>query len=193
MKTNPFRISFVVFIFVLLLPILAACGSTPAPETVYTRVADATLAPGDAIPTPTGKSILTVTGEIGTTNAGDTIEMDLAAVEAAGIVEYTVLTPFQNREIVYRGPLLSDLLALWQVPAEATTLYLVALNDYRVEMPIEMVRDFPVVFALQADGEYMSIADRGPAMLVLPYDDFEFERPASDKYWIWQIKSIEIK
>jgi len=67
-----------------------------------------------------------------------------------------------------------------------------ALNDYTVDVPIALIRDYPIIFAMQADGEYMPVSDKGPAMLVLPYDDFDFERPSSDAYWIWQIKSIDI-
>jgi hypothetical protein len=55
-----------------------------------------------------------------------------------------------------------------------------------------MIHDYPIIYAMQADDVYMSVSDKGPAMLVLPYDDYEFERPSADAYWIWQIKSIEV-
>ena len=181
-------------VFALLLALaLAGCEGTPTPQSIYTRITDGAIHPGDAIPVAQGAPILTVTGRIGSANSGDAIVMDLATIEAVGIVEYTVLDPFQNREITYRGPLMSDLLALWQVPDEATILDVLALNDYRADVPIDLVRDFPVIFAVQSDGEYMPIVERGPAMLVFPYDDFEFERPANDSYWVWQIKSIDIR
>lgn len=172
---------------------LLACAGEPSPETVYRRISESELRPGEAIPVGQGMPILTVTGRVGTFNRGAAIEMDIDILEAAGIVEYTVLDPFQNREITYRGPLVSDLLALWQVPDDATMLDVLALNDYRATVPIKLVRDYPVIFAIQADGEYMPIEKRGPAMLVLPYDHFDFERPTSDRYWVWQIKSIEIR
>lgn len=178
----------------LVLALLAACApaSAPAGETVYTRVSEATLQPGDPIPAPQGDVVLSISGLVNAAG-GEEITMDLAALEAAGLVDYTVEDPFLHRQVTYRGPLLSELLDLWQVDSAATTLHIVALNDYSIEVPIAMARDYPLVFAIMADGEYMSIADRGPAMLVLPYDDFEFERPAADAYWIWQIKSIEVR
>jgi hypothetical protein len=174
---------------VLLTILLAACSpATAQPDVaVYTRVSEATFGPGDPIPTPQGPIVLTVSGD-----ALGFVELDMAAIEAVGLVEYTVQDPFLHRPITYRGPLMSELLDAIQADPDATNMRLVALNDYAIDMPVSMVREYPILFAIMADGEYMEIADRGPAMLVLPYDHYEFERPASDAFWIWQIKSIEI-
>jgi hypothetical protein len=188
------------FVFTTLLSCLfavlvAACTPTTptTTETVYTVVSEGTLNAGDTIPVPTGDVILTVTGNIGTSNVDDTIQMDIATVESVGQVEYTVDDPFENRSVTYRGVLMSDLLDLWQVGDDATTLNIVALNDYAVDVPLADLRTYPVIFALQADGEYMPIATRGPAMLVYPYNDFEFEVAIYNDYWAWQIKSIEVR
>jgi hypothetical protein len=70
---------------------------------------------------------------------------------------------------------------------------MVALNDYAVDVPLADLREYPVIFALQADGEYLPVSTRGPAMLVYPYNDFEFEQAVYNDYWIWQIKSIDVQ
>jgi hypothetical protein len=184
------RPQLLLIIFFLSLFLFTACNNETEP--VYTTISAATLMPGDPIPTPTEDIILTVTGKIGTTNEADRIVMDIPTIESLGQVEYTVMDPFKDVEITYTGVLMSTLLDLWQISPEATTLRMTALNDYTVDVPISLVRDYPVIFAMQADGEYMSIADKGPAMLVLPYNHFEFERPSSDSFWIWQIKSIDV-
>lgn len=171
---------------------MAGCSPARADSPVYTRVSQASLQPGEAIPVP-DEAVFTVTGLVGAVNQGSQIVMDLASIEAAGLVDYTVLDPFLSTNITYRGPLFSDLLDLWQVSPDATTLHMVALNDYTVDIPVALVRDYPIVFAIQADGQYMPVADRGPAMVVLPYDHFEFDRPASDAMWIWQVESIDIQ
>ena len=174
--------------------ILTACSTAaPNPASVYTRVTEATLQAGDPIPAPEERIILTVTGKIGAANEDEHIVMDLATLEMVGLVEYTVIDPFKEEEISYRGPLMSDLLDVWQVSEDATVLDILALNDYRVEVPISDLRQYPVIFALQADGEYMAVEERGPAMLVYPYNDYEFERPLYDAYWIWQIETIDVK
>jgi hypothetical protein len=176
---------------------VAACApaaTTPTESTpVYSVVSEASLSAGSEVPAPENDIILTISGKIGTTNADDAIEMDLATIESVGLVDYTVTDPFENKEITYRGPLMSDLLALWQVPDDATTLHMVALNDYAVDVPLADLKQYPVIFALQADGEYLPVSTRGPAMLVYPYDDFEFEQSVYNDYWIWQLKSIEVQ
>jgi hypothetical protein len=168
-----------------------AASSAPAP--IYTRVNEAQLKSGDAIPTPTGDVILTATGNIGTHNNGDKIEMDRAAIESVGLVEYKVRDPFELNDVVFRGVLMSDLLSVWQVPASATNLEMIALNDYVVEVPISDIRQWPVLYAMQADGQYMEVASRGPAMLVYPYDNFEFDQQIYNDRWIWQIKSVNVQ
>lgn len=178
----------------LLMAMLTACpSSSPDFDSVYTRVSPATLKAGDPIPVPRGDVILTVAGALGTTNDGDTILMDVATIESVGVVEYQVHDPFENRDKLFRGVLMRDLLNVWQVDGAATTLNLVALNDYRVDVPIATLRQVPVLFALQADGTYMRPDYRGPAMLIFPYGHYKFERPLTDAYWIWQIKSITVK
>jgi hypothetical protein len=88
---------------------------------------------------------------------------------------------------------MSDLLNLWQVPQDATSLHVVALNDYVVDVPMPDLRKYPVIFALQQDGKYMPVETRGPAMLVYPYDDFQFDHNVYNNYWAWQIKTIDVR
>ena len=177
-----------------LLLVAAACGSSASPtKTVYTEVTKGTLKAGDKIPAPTGDVILTVTGKIGTTNTDSAIKMDLATIESVGLVDYKVLDPFQKKDTVFRGPLMGNLLDLWQVAKDATKLHVVALNDYVVDVPLSEVRKYPVVFALQQDGQYMPVSTRGPAMLVFPYNDFQFDQTVFNDYWAWQIKTIDVQ
>jgi hypothetical protein len=179
---------------------LALAGCTPAaptvtPTSVFTTVSQAALKKGDSIPVPKDDVILTVTGLTETRNveADKSIQMDLKTLESIGLVEYTVTDPFERKEITYRGVMMSDLLDVMQVSSTAKTLHMVALNDYSIDVPLEDMRKYPVIFALQADGEYMPVSTRGPAMLVYPYDDFTFDQSIYNDYWIWQIASIDVR
>ena len=180
------------FIFSVII-LFTACNNTPEFDDAYTRITEGSLKPGDPIPLPAGEAILTVQGNIGAPNSGQEILMDLATIESVGLVEYTVDDPFQQRSVTYRGVLMRDLLDLWQVPAEATVLDTLALNDYQIDVPIEPLRDTPVILAVQADGQYMPISEFGPMMFVFPYHQYEFERPLTESYWVWQIQSINVK
>ena len=190
------KILFPLFVFVLIL-VATACAAPAAEEDaqVYTRVGDVSLSPGDAIPASADAPILTVTGAINAVNDPEqnAAVLDLATIESIGLVEYTVTDPFEERAVTYRGVLMSDLLDVLQVDEEAQTLHMVALNDYAIDVPIAPVRDYPLLFALQADGEYMQPDYRGPAMLVYPVDDFDFDETEVRRNWIWQIKAIEVQ
>lgn len=183
------RIGYFIFFVVFLLN----AGCQISDEPVYTVISQPTLAAGDPIPLPAEEVTFTITGKIGTSNDGEQIIMDVPTVESLGLVNYTVQDPFKDESVTYTGVLMSDLLALWQIEDDATQLSLTALNDYQVDVPLNLLQDYPVVFALKADGSYMPIAERGPAMLVFPYDHFEFEQPLTNSYWIWQIASLNVE
>ena len=179
-------------LYPLMLAAVVGCATQPKFDSVYTRLETPILKAGSAIPRPQEDVILTVSGKIGATNDGQKIIMDIPTIESVGLVEYTVQDPFEKEEHTFKGVLMKDLLELWQVPPEASVLGVLALNDFQVDVPIHLVRDYPVIFALQQDDEYMTPDYRGPAMLVFPYNDYKFEL-GTDSYWVWQIKNITVK
>lgn len=179
--------------FVLLALLLLSCTGKPAFEDVYTVITTATLKPGATIPLPQQEVLLTITGKVNNANSDHAILMDRVTIESAGLVEYTVTDPFEERPIVYRGVLMRDLLALWQVNADAATVHLSALNDYTIDIPLRDFQQYPILFALQSDGVYMQPDYRGPAMLVYPVDRYTFDPLAVQRNWIWQIKAIDIQ
>ena len=191
-KLKYFLITVIIIPFIL---IVSGCDPKPDFDSVYTRVSEGILTPQaeSDIPLPQNEIILTVTGKMNTQNQGTTIVMDLSTIESVGLVEYVVKDPFEEEQKTFRGVLMRDLLDLWQVDSEAIVLELTALNDYKVEVPINILREFPVIFALQQDGEYMTPDYRGPAMLVFPYNHYKFDPFIVNSYWIWQIKDIVVK
>ena len=189
MKTNITLLILLLF-SIFLIGCTTAEAIAPADE-VATRVTESTLSVGSAIPVPADKPLVTITGAIGTSNQDGAIVMDRAALESVGLFEYSVKDPFEQRDVLFRGVLMSDLMDLWEVDEDVTVLKMVALNDYSVDVPIEDLRNYPVLFALEMDGETMEPDYRGPAMLVYPFGHYEFDEPLYERYWIWQIKSIE--
>lgn len=175
---------------------LGSCRSLllgPTGRDIYTPVTARTLPLGSPIPLPQGEVILTVTGKVGNTNVGETIQLDRATIESLGTVAYRVIDPFEQIENEFEGVLMTDLLALWQVSEDAQSLHLTALNDYQVEIPLAEFSEYPILFALKTNGKYMKPDYRGPAMLVLPYAHYDFDRIYTDEYWIWQIESIIVR
>lgn len=181
------------FFFLLIVLLVGSCTAKVRFEDTYTVIAVATLLPGAAIPLPQQEVMLTVTGKVNNRNSDHAILMDRTTIENAGLVEYRVTDPFEQRPILYRGVLMRDLIALWQVNEDATTVQLTALNDYTIDIPLVEFQQYPILFALQADGAYMEPDYRGPAMLVYPADQYEFDSLIVRRNWIWQIKAIDIK
>ncbi|TPP09692.1 molybdopterin-dependent oxidoreductase [Rhizobium glycinendophyticum] len=143
-----------------------------------------------ALDAPKGPVVLTVKGAITNTNAGDTAEFDLAMLEALAGRKATMETPWTDGKVTFEGPLLSALLEA--VGSTGTLLSVKALNDYAAEVPAEDAK-IATMLATRMDGRPMSVRDKGPLMVVYPFD----QDPGlyNEKYFsrsVWQIKEIEV-
>ena len=150
----------------------------------------AALAAG--LTTPKGEVILTVSGRIATTNRDATAVFDRDMLEALPGRTTETETPWTKGRARFRGPLGSALLDA--VGAEGTTLHIVALNDYAVDVPVEDFRKWPVILATRKDDQPMSVRDKGPLFVIYPFD---LDRGLyNEKYFsrsAWQVKSIEVR
>ncbi|MFL0694177.1 MAG: molybdopterin-dependent oxidoreductase [Agrobacterium tumefaciens] len=143
-----------------------------------------------ALEAPTGPVILTVMGEISNTNAGDTAQFDMAMLEKLKGRKGEMETPWTEGKVTFEGPLLREILAA--VGATGTSLKVRALNDYAADVPAEDAK-LDTILATKIDGKPMSIRDKGPLMLVYPFDlnaDLFNEKYFSRS--VWQIKEIEV-
>lgn len=181
----------IIQILTCLLFILTACGQQQT-QPVYEIVSPAEFNPGDAIPVPTEKVILTLSGAITLTNADDTLIFDISTLEKLGLVQYTVTDPWLNTKVTYSGILLSDLLDVAKVSASAKIIQVIALNDYAADIPIDDVRKQPILLATQADGEYMTVENNGPTRIIFPYDNYA-DLTAARNMSVWNIERIIIE
>ncbi len=172
---------------------VAACGGG-SPSASYETVAPATITPGDAIPAPTGEVILTLSGDIGITNSGDTLELDMSTLEGFGLVKYTVNDPWLNATNTYTGVLISDLYKIIGSSSAATSLHFTALDDYEVEISLEDAAKWPILLATRNNGNYMDVENSGPTRVIFPYDTYsDIDKIAYKDFWIWNIKTVEIR
>lgn len=143
-----------------------------------------------ALEPATGPVVLTVKGAISNTNAGDTATFDLEMLQSLPGREGTMETPWTTGNVTFSGPLLREILA--EVGAKGSVLVVRALNDYSAEVPAEDAK-IDTILATHMDGKLMSVRDKGPLMLVYPFDkDREL---FNEKYFgrsVWQIKEIEV-
>jgi len=170
--------------------LLAGCRRTGADPVIYQVVSTPSLQPGDPIPAPVGETLLTVEGKI----ENGPVALDLHTLETMGLVSYAVDDPFEKRTRVFTGVLLSDLLDVVGVDEAAVALELVALNDYSAGITLADVRKYPILFSVQADGAYYEPSQGGPAIIIIPFDDYrELDHLEYDPRWVWSMTKIIVK
>jgi hypothetical protein len=181
---------------------LVGCTTSPKFDTVYTRVSEAKLQPGQPLSPPQSQILITVTGKIQAQQGksaihaatSTSIQLDRESLASAGMVEYEVNDIFEKKKNRFRGVLMRDLLALWQVTPEAKQVTLTALNDYKITIPIALLQQYPVILAMEQNGSNMQPDYRGPAMIVTPYEQYgAVPELANRDYWIWQVTKIHIE
>ncbi len=149
----------------------------------------ATAAP--AFDPATGDVVLTVSGAITQTNAGETAEFDAAMLEAIGTVTFETSTMWTEGVQTFTGVELSALLEVLGV--NGSQLRASAVNDYAVDIPIEdAVAGGPIVAFLR-NGEAMSLRNKGPLWIVYPYDSSpKYRTEVIFSRSIWQLDRIEV-
>ena len=144
-----------------------------------------------ALERPVGTVLLSVSGRVRNPNAGARVDFDMAMLEALPQSSFSTRTPWFAQARRFTGPLLRDVLAA--CGAQGTQLRLIALNDYRVDMPFEDCQRHDVIVARLLDGQAMAVRDKGPLFVVYPFDAQPELRSAT--YYTrsaWQLRAIEV-
>ena len=117
-------------------------------------------------------------------------EADLLALPQVTI---RTRTDYTDGVVEFIGPLARDVVAFIETGA-ATSIHLVAANDYAIDIPLSDIFDYDVILAMQANGERLTMRDKGPLWLMYPLDDYEeMQDPAFNNRLIWQLTLIELR
>ena len=84
------------------------------------------------------------------------------------------------------------MLKLAQAFDSATTVSVVALDDYSAEIPVSEIETWPILLATQADGEYMAVDTNGPTRIIFPYEQYTDLTEARNMS-VWNVASLEVK
>ena len=145
-----------------------------------------------ALPSPTGKPILKVTGKISVTNRDGAAVFDRAMLEALGMTSFETTTPWFTGKVKFEGVPMKALMAA--IGASGDTLVVSALNDYTSEVPLSDFSKYNVILALKRDGEYMPVSNKGPLFIVYPYDtDPDLKSQKFYSRSAWQVARIVVK
>lgn len=148
--------------------------------------------PALALDAPTTRPILTVSGKIGVKNAGETARFDMKMIEALPQHSFTTSTPWFDKPVKFTGPLLADLLAA--VKANGTALSAVAINDYKINIPMADVQKYKVIVARLLDDKPMPVREKGPLFVVFPFDSAaELRTSTYYERSIWQLKALDVQ
>jgi hypothetical protein len=149
-------------------------------------------AAAESLPTPLGKLILSVSGNIAQTNVGAEAHFDRDMLEALGTVSFETTTPWDKERVRFEGIPLARLLD--RLGASGSRLIAVALNDYSAELPIEDIRRHDVLLALKRNGEYMPVQNKGPIFIVYNFDsDPELKNQKFYSRSVWHIAKLEVR
>lgn len=146
----------------------------------------------EPLPSPRGEVILTVGGQIGRHNAGGEARFDRSMLMQLGWSEVVTATPWHPKVMRFEGVPLRAVLDA--VGASGNALQAVAHNDYAIVIPLSDVHRYNVILAMKADGEEMTLRDKGPLFIIYPYDSDPALR--TDSVYIrsvWQLKRLDVR
>lgn len=139
-----------------------------------------------------GSVVLKINGKIGTKNTADGAVFDDALLDALPQKSFVTETPWTKGLVKFTGPLLSDVLKA--VKASGTNIKAIALNDYKVNIPVEDARKYGVILAREIDGKKIGVRDKGPLFVMYPFEQFpELKTSIYYSRCIWQLQSISIE
>lgn len=145
-----------------------------------------------AMDAPKERPILTISGKIGEKNAGDKARFDMKMLEALPQHSFTTRTPWYDRPVKFTGPLLSDVLAA--VKASGTTISAIAINDYKITIPVSDTQKYKVLVARLLDDQPMPVREKGPLFVIYPFDsDADLRSSTYYERSIWQLKALDIQ
>ncbi len=134
---------------------------------------------------------LTISGNIAHTNDAGRLLLSLEQLKSLPQKTLLTTTRWTKGTADFRGPLLRDVLAL--AKAQGRSLFAIASNEYRVEIPIQDVETYDVILALEQDGKALTMRSKGPIWIIYPWsDNEELERGKYYSRAIWQLVELDI-
>lgn len=111
--------------------------------------------------------------------------------------EIRTSTDWTDGVLTFTGPLVRDVIAAvmqtTELPEDGSALA-IAINEYVVEIPITDFSRYDVIFALEMEGERLTLRDKGPIWIVYPRDDHpQLVDPTVNARWVWQLERLELQ
>jgi len=145
----------------------------------------------EPLPPPSGKVILTVSGDIPVANVGESAQFDLDGLRALGLTTIETTTVWTEGKQVFQGVSLKDLLARLNVTTGEIKAR--AINDYSVIIPVTDAVEGGPIIAYLLNGDIMTIRDKGPLWVIYPFDSApRYRTEVIYSRSVWQLDRLEI-
>lgn len=155
-------------------------------------VAGGALGLGLALPRAWAQPVLTLTGRLLLPQGGGLLALEMPALEQLPQHSFVTRTPWYAQPRKFTGPLLRDVLALAGV--RSGQLKAVALNDYKVAIPVDDALRYDVIVARLLDDKPMPVRDKGPLFIIYPFDQWpELRNAVYYSRSAWQLKALEVQ
>lgn len=149
-------------------------------------------APAFALAPPVGEVLLRVRGDIAVTNRDGEAWLDRAALEGMGRVDLRTGTPWSAGEETFTGVPAARLLD--RLGARGSIARALALNDYKVDIPVAELRSYPVLLALERGGRPLRVRELGPIWIVYPWSQFpDLDDRVHRQRSVWQLDALELR
>lgn len=136
-----------------------------------------------------GKVVLTIDGNL---SGGKPLDFTIAELEALGTKTIKTGTPWHDGVVTFEGVPMTVLMK--HVGADGDNAAILALNNYRTDVPLSDFEQYGVILATKKNGEYMPISDKGPLFVIYPFDDNpELQSEVYFSRSAWQVRSITIE
>ncbi|PTQ68342.1 molybdopterin-dependent oxidoreductase [Celeribacter persicus] len=129
-------------------------------------------------------TILTVTKD------GQDIALTMEEIKAMPVTRFDTATQWtEGGAITFTGVSLADFVAHFEV--SEGIMGAIAINDYKVEIPVSDAVEGGPIIAYEMNGAAMSRRDKGPLWVVYPFDDNpEYQSETHYSRAIWQLDRV---
>jgi hypothetical protein len=145
-----------------------------------------------ALPPPEGRVLLDVTGRIARPNAGEAARLDFALLDSLPQASFETRTPWFDGPRRFSG--VAGAALLEALGAGGAEVVAVALNDYRVTIPVEDFRATGLILATRLDGQPIPVREKGPIWIIYPFDaEARLRNQVFYTRSIWQLRRLEFR
>ncbi len=140
---------------------------------------------------PSGKVLLTITGNIENTNAPASVELDIEMLEQLENTSFVTRTPWTEGPTKFTGVRINHLLEF--VGAKSSHFRANAIDKYWNDLTDMDFDKIPAIVAYKINDKYMRVRDLGPLWLIFPFDDFpETDNEKHKTASVWQLIEITV-